>query len=637
MAMTITEFPLGITAEEESKCDVHTLWAIETDFSFLNTRSTTVRGAANDTERSVSFIARLSKVDDGVISGLEKFSVIQTTKNRALLEVAPFVCATILFKQKSEAVEKIQKLLAFCTAIEISNTVNDALPAVALGKRGITSLYDTSKNPSKVGDLGSLIAIVDDGIPYKSPIFKGRFLRIWNQEQNCILEGAALAGPFEDESYDIHTEPALARRVSHGAHMLSIFAAPMPPSSKIPANADSPPSWADKKDDIAATAKIIGVQLPQKSVEDTSGRWLGTAILNSLHFICSHFELGYSKIVLSMSYGHTTGSHDGTSLIEQAMDAIWKFYTKNGMPMLYMCLPAGNSFSAQCFASKELNKDEHFPFTWRVLPEGRKATFLEIWFKGEVKPGDITLSVTSPFGEKIHLKSETAESFGFSANRNFAYLKQHKVLNGKLHCLIGIAPTESVSDAITSPSGDWLIEVMRKGEQPVVCCVYVARSTPHMHFRRNGTLSYLVDGEYDQNRYLKAQVGDPVFKRSLVLRHGSINGLASGMRPLVASGYRLSDLEHVQYSSAGGPNNNGSATVAFPTDESPMLPGIRASGNRSSSSVRLVGTSTAAPQHARVIINTPGVYVTPRKIAVNAVGVPVTACGLDKEPLMPLA
>ena len=83
---------------------------------------------------------------------------------------------------------------------------------------------------------------------------------------------------------------------------------------------------------------------------------------------------------------------------------------------------------------------------------------------------------------------------------------------------------------------------------------------------------------------------------------------------VVVAGYQRNfsadrkDGTHAKYSSAGqssgaGPGPRGRRpTTSVPTDESALLPGIRAAGSRSGVTFRLVGTSAGAPQQARALL-----------------------------------
>lgn len=97
-----------------------------------------------------------------------------------------------------------------------------------------------------------------------------------------------------------------------------------------------------------------------------------------------------------------------------------------------------------------------------------------------------------------------------------------------------------------------------------------------------------------------------------VQRKGTQNSLANHKAVIAAAGYRASDGRPAPYSATYYPTQRIPAaikglvrtapTAAFPTDLSPSLPGIRAAGTHAGAQVRLQGTSFAAPQATRWLV-----------------------------------
>jgi hypothetical protein len=98
----------------------------------------------------------------------------------------------------------------------------------------------------------------------------------------------------------------------------------------------------------------------------------------------------------------------------------------------------------------------------------------------------------------------------------------------------------------------------------------------------------------------------------LIRRSGTFNSIASGAKTLSVGGVRLSDGSWAHYSprkpdpDATRPTRPGVVKVpdteAY-SDENPILVGVKAAGTRSGGVVRLVGTSDAAPQVTRRVLN----------------------------------
>jgi hypothetical protein len=166
------------------------------------------------------------------------------------------------------------------------------------------------------------------------------------------------------------------------------------------------------------------------------------------------------------------------------------------------------------------------------------------------------------------------------------------------------------------PHGLWQIEIRNTGAalaQPVQA--WIDRDDFNLGTLVRGRQSYFVDPAYDPLRYLKAATDDTPGSPAVVRRRGTLTGIATGTGAQVAAGYRFSDKKHVRYSSAGptrGPSVGPDCAAA--TDQSRSLPGLLAAGTRGASVIRLVGTSTAAPQLARWLADgkpPPGPVSTP--------------------------
>ena len=173
--------------------------------------------------------------------------------------------------------------------------------------------------------------------------------------------------------------------------------------------------------------------------------------------------------------------------------------------------------------------------------------------------------------------------------------------------LIALSPCTSFKAAMAvAPYGLWKIEIRNKAATALAKPVHawIDRDDFNLGTLVRGRQSHFVDPLYDPLRYLKAATDDTPGSQALVRRRGTLTGIATGTGALVAAGYRHSDKKHVRYSSAGPTRGPAvGPTCGAVTDQSRSLPGLLAAGTRGASVVRLVGTSTAAPQLARWVTN----------------------------------
>lgn len=484
-----------------------------------------------------------------------------------------------------------------------------------------------------------VLGVIDDGFPFAQKQWGDRLSRLWDQNGPATLDeggklvppgygrlwsGAQLADlvnqqpstglPEDVAAYRVTGIPALQRRATHGAHMLDLLAGTHPPRARISAcretlvsgqdgSATTAPLWRTPAD-AASAAPMLCVQLPSAAIEDPTGRWLGLHVLDGLDHIIDSVGTANAKgqtIVVNLSWGPQTGPHDGSSLLELAMAQRVAAQIVDHDRWLALVLPAGNSYGARAHA--QLDVRQGGDITWCVPPACRAPSFLEFWWPSGTATAEARLEVVAPDGQVFAIDDATT-AFAFLGNDTAASLTRVNS-SGRPMVLLALAPTD---DAPTrAMHGAWRVRVPAAaaygGGEPVH--VYVARQGANMGARRRGPDSFLFDPFYErerQNAVFPGEVAD-----SAVRREGTLNGLATGALTVVVGGSVLNrshlggDRAMALYSSSGpgaGPNGRD-PTLAAPSDESPVLRGIRASGVRAGSSVRLVGTSVAAPQIAR--------------------------------------
>ena len=150
-----------------------------------------------------------------------------------------------------------------------------------------------------------------------------------------------------------------------------------------------------------------------------------------------------------------------------------------------------------------------------------------------------------------------------------------------------------------------------RGERTVVLDAYIERDDEIAGTQTGARQSYLQDRRYDTSGGLGSFIdhpGDP----TPVRRSGTFNDLATGANTLSVGGVRYFEScmdPMARYSprspdpDAARPERAGVQKVPdrfAVSDEHATLWGVRAAGTRSAATVRMVGTSMAAPQVARL-------------------------------------
>ena len=409
----------------------------------------------------------------------------------------------------------------------------------------------------------------------------------------------------EDSCYADAVLPRLDHRLSHGAHVMDVFAGRLPVSSRI-----GPwPSWLPAAD-AASKADVVFVQFPENCVRDSTGVWLKAYVVDAIRYIMTFADSAkLDRVVINLSYGPTTGPHDGTAKLERALSALVVEYDgSGGKPPLEIVLAAGNSYLTESHVEfkGESATPSSVEWVWRLPPDNTVLCFAEIWMKDDT---GVTVTLHSPSG--VAAPAKTTATTVASVGGPYPWS------SGKVWRL-DVGPTIAAA-APPAEHGDWRITItgIPRGAE---VHAYVARTDPNLGLSTGAKRSFFVDREWERKRGAKAGCtrvrGEFDKTGSLINRRGTLNGIATKVdaKVHVAGGYIFSNRRKSPYSSAG-PARIGSVPrrigpdFVLPSDDSCDLEGIRAGGNRSGITFRLVGTSAAAPQRARLVAD--AVYPNP--------------------------
>jgi hypothetical protein len=352
--------------------------------------------------------------------------------------------------------------------------------------------------------------------------------------------------------------------------------------------------------DLASRCPLILVNLPQQAVDDPTGRWLGRHVLDGLDYmVAQSLALGAERLVVNISWGPQTGPHDGSSLLERALGQRIDQARSRGLA-LSLVLAAGNSRNSRAHAQWDaaLGCDQ---LTWVVPPAGPAPSFLELWWPQGTDPNQAQVLVQAPDGRTFAM-SGVGRAAGSNAQ---LVIVPHRAVDQTMRpmALLALHPTGEIARA--APHGRWQIAVRGIDQAAGWVHAYVARQTANQGGRHRGPDSHLDDLNYDQQRF-RRHPGAPRHGR-LLTRDGTLSGLATAAHAQVytAAGAVWSSGQPTAYSSEGPSAAGGVKRPdwALPTDETPMLKGLLGAGSTPGSVVRLVGTSMAAPQLARLLLN----------------------------------
>ena len=178
--------------------------------------------------------------------------------------------------------------------------------------------------------------------------------------------------------------------------------------------------------------------------------------------------------------------------------------------------------------------------------------------------------------------------------------------------LLALAPSFSFKrEDATAPAGLWEISLTNTRSGSVTIDAYVERDDVVIPARGGARQSHFEDRFYNTSGNPGDWVDHPD-NPSLIRRSGNFNSIGTGSQTVSVGGTRIADGSWAHYSPRK-PDPDASRperpvvvkvpdTQAF-SDENAALLGLKAAGTRSGGVARLVGTSDAAPQAARRILN----------------------------------
>jgi hypothetical protein len=482
---------------------------------------------------------------------------------------------------------------------------------------------------------GKVMGVIDGGFAFANSNFlrdgKARIAYFWRQDKegagkvpqalgygheltaadiNQAMQRNSYGGMVDETAVYQHFKMSmeLNKQLNHGTHVMDIACGPRTVLAQLAASPDAPPSWALAADD-ASRCEIVAVQLDWDTVFDTSGGSMTVHIMDGLLYILSRCAPG-CKVAVNISWGTMAGPHDGSSLLEAAMDQL--IALKAGA--LQIILPAGNSYQSRSHANATLLKGEHVTLHWRGQPGDLTQNFLELW----IPPGasGMTVQLTPPGHDSLPPlawgESGIWKGAGDQPLCALIYPKSVALGAHGTCALIAVAPTFSFEKTrTTAPSGVWEIKITNTEAGKVTLDAYVERDDEIIGVHTGALQSYLEDADYDTS-------GDPgsfvdhLENPSPIRRSGNFSSIAAGQNTVSVGGTRISGPHWALYSpqtpdpDAGRPQRPGvvklADTQAF-SDENPILFGLNAASTRSGGVARLVGTSDAAPQVTRKIFN----------------------------------
>jgi subtilisin family serine protease len=261
------------------------------------------------------------------------------------------------------------------------------------------------------GGSGVIIGIVDFGLDFMHRNFRNsdgstRILALWDQKtspgdrytshsspepfgygrlfkEDDINEALKQADPYKALGYEV-SKNNLFDTSAHGTHVADV-AAGNGLGSSCPGIA--PQADIVFVDISTAGTPVQGVQAVGSTFGDS------VQLLEAIHFIFDYAKAKGRPCVVNISLGTNGGPHDGTTLVEQAIDRL-----VTCEPNRAVVIAAGNSFGASLHATGRVPDGGSIDLKWRIPSFDATSNELEIWYADEDR---FTVELRDPDGKRV--------------------------------------------------------------------------------------------------------------------------------------------------------------------------------------------------------------------------------------------
>jgi subtilisin family serine protease len=292
-----------------------------------------------------------------------------------------------------ESIKQLPYVVSLKAAQPLKPTLSVTLQEITASKNLLP------QNPTEQEGQGVVVGIIDNGCDFvhknfRHPNGSTRLLAFWNQDgssshnspygygkeykQDDINQALQASDPYAALGYD-------PRYGAHGTHVMDIAAGN---------------GYGSGTPGVAPAADIVFVQLSKSAldsvmqdgevaVQESFGNTV--ELLEAMVYI---FDIaGDRPCVINISLGLNGGPHDGTTLVEQGIDAL-----VTSKPNRAIVIAAGNFYDTGIHASGVLTQDGHFDLEWKIPKKNPRQKEIEIWYIGQ---DQFQLEIFDPDGNSL--------------------------------------------------------------------------------------------------------------------------------------------------------------------------------------------------------------------------------------------
>jgi subtilisin family serine protease len=271
---------------------------------------------------------------------------------------------------------EILRQLPYVQSVKASQILKPALKSTVEEIKAQANLLPSSAQGQQ--GKGAVVGVIDYGCDFvhrnfRNPDGTTRILSFWDQTASSGTSGhlgyGRVYSPTEINAALRSVDPYASLghdpgKASHGTHVMDI-ACGNGGGSGVPG--------------VAPHADVIFVQIsssdiPWQGTEVVSSNFGGSVqLLEAIQFIFE--QAGSRPCSINISLGTNGGSHDGTSLVEQGIDAI-----VTAQPNRAVVIAASNSYEDGIHASGKIVQGNFIDLIWQIGQSDFTHNELEIWY-----------------------------------------------------------------------------------------------------------------------------------------------------------------------------------------------------------------------------------------------------------------
>ncbi len=356
---------------------------------------------------------------------------------------------------------------------------------------------------------------------------------------------------------------------------------------------------------------LLAVQLPSEAVDHTSGVELEPMIVRGVAWILHKAARigGMAPVVINISFATFAGPKDGTKAIEaQIARRLGAWQARTGR-VARVVLAFGNDRLNRQAARMDLIPGAAQRIDWRLQPDDRAASYLEIRSDAGADLGALSMAITCPGGAEQPLGPLPANAwrtvhgpFGAPVGRLY-HIGPRITAPGTLtpaHLVLAAAPTLAEAGRMRAPFGAWRIAL--SAARAMTVRIEVQRGDTPRDYRPNGRQSRL-----DHPLAHAWDTGAAAFVRPgpgcPITRAGTHSSFVTAPSPamLCVGAARGDTGAPSPYSAEGAPWTRPAPSLAAIADRGPALRGVVGAGTHSGAGRTLDGTSVAAARVTRAL------------------------------------